>query len=295
MTILKKIILPIFLLSQIYCCAQDSVFYQNVEWSPDGKKICSEAILKKGNSISYSGFILNLKNNSIEKKIADATFPAWSHDGKWIGFSKVKNRLSDIWLVNLKSGDSLQLTETHSRNTGLSFSPDSKKICFSSDRNGRLNLYIMKINGSDLEQITFDTVKYFNPVWNPKKNEIVYFREKGDGRDKIYKLNLSGKKEIKITDDSLHNYYPGWFPDGKRIIYTTINPGDSGSYKQTAQIGYNEVNRKLIPNTKDRGFSRVSPKGEKIAFIQGNFPVNQIYISNIDGTNKKCITCSLKW
>jgi len=99
--------------------------------------------------------------------------------------------------MNVKTGDSIQLTNVPSRNTGVTFSPDGKKICFSSDRNGGLNLFVMNLNGDSLQQLTSDTVKYYNPVWSPATDEIVYFRERGDGRDKIYMIKLSDRKKYR--------------------------------------------------------------------------------------------------
>ncbi len=147
--------------------AQDSTFYQNVEWSPDGKKLCTETMTREGNGINFQSYIINLDGNVIERKIANTVFPSWSPDGKHVAYSKItgiKNG-SDIWMMNVATGDTAQLTNVPSRNTGVSFSPDGKKICFSSDRDGRPNVYAMNINGNGLEKITTDTFRYLNPVW----------------------------------------------------------------------------------------------------------------------------------
>src|SRR5436190_13990853 len=128
--------------------AQDSIFYQNVEWSPDGKKICAEAIGKLGNQFPSDGYIINLAEKRIETKIPGAFFPAWSHDGKFIAYSKKNSSLhgADIWLMSTATGDSTRLTNHTSRNSGVSFSPDGRKICFSSDRAGGYNLYLMNVD-----------------------------------------------------------------------------------------------------------------------------------------------------
>ncbi len=277
--------------------AQDTTFYQNAEWSPDGRKIVTEAIKKSGNNISFESYIVNLATGAVERKIGAAVFPAWSPDGKYVAYSKrtgIKNG-ADIWMMNVATGDTQQLTNVPSGNSGVCFSPDGKRICFSSDRDGRNNLYVMGIDGSGLEKITVDTFRYYNPVWSPKTNEIVYYRERGDNKDKVFMMRLADKKEIKVTNDTLHDIYPGWMPGGKEIIYTFTDPsGSNTNGSQVAVVGVNGNNKRIIPGIAPAFFARVSADGKQIAFIRGRWPQNNIYIANMDGSNVQCMTCNLK-
>ncbi len=275
--------------------AQDSVFYQNVEWSPNGRKIVTETIKKITNGILFNSYIIDVSTGTVERKIANTVFPAWSRDGKYIAYSKmtgVKNG-SDIWMMNITTGDTTQVTSVPSRNTGVSFSPDGKRVCFSSDREGNLNLYISGTDGTGLQKITTDTFKYYNAVWSPKKDEIVYFRERGDGRDKVFMLSLADKKEVKVTNDTLHNVYPSWLPNGKDITYAFSNPILNDDIRQIAIIGVNGSNKRIVPAIAGAFFARISADGKKIAFTKGKWPQSNIFIANIDGSNVQCLTCNV--
>jgi len=294
-----KIVISVCLniLITIQCFSQDSIFYQNIEWSPDGEKICIEAITRLSKGIASASYIVNLSDLTIERKIENSFFPSWSADGRFIGYSKSRlpGRGSEIWLTNIITGDSVRLTNDTARNSGVSFSPDGKKICFTSDISGRQSIYIMNLDDRSTEKITSDTFKYYNPVWSPKGDKIVCYRERGDGRDKIFVIKLSDKKIVKVTDDTLHNFYPGWLPDGKRIVYTTLDPSNrNGNSSQTAFIESNGKHKQLIPNTAGAFFARVSPDNKKLAFIKGRWPMSNVYIAGIDGTNPVCITCKLR-
>ena len=276
--------------------AQDSVFYQNAEWSPDGKKICVQAIMRSGSDIHSDGYIIDLAHNSIERKIPGAFFPSWSRDGKFVAYSKrnSSSRGSDIWLMNSATGDTIRLTHDTARTSGVSFSPDGKRMCFSSDKGGGQNLYVMNSDGSHVERITFDTARYFNPVWSPKGDMIVYYRELGDRRDKVYALNLKDRKEKKVTDDTLHNTFPGWLPDGYTISYTMSDLFSKEHVpSQVALIDADGHNMHIIKNTAGYFCSRVSPDGKKIAAIKGHWPASDVYIANIDGSDPVCVTCNL--
>ncbi len=277
--------------------AQDSTFYQNVEWSPNGKMFCTEAIIKQGRGVRFESYIINISGATIEKTVPGTVFPSWSPDGKYIAYSKltgIKNG-SDIWMMDVKTGDTTQLTNVPSRNTGVSFAPDGKRICFSSDRDGRQNVYVMNIDGSGLQKITTDTFKYYNPVWSPAGEKIVYYRERGDGHDKVCVTDLINKQEILVTNDTMHNIYPGWNPNGKAVIYAACYaaPHDETG-RLIAQINISDNSKKFFPVTANAFFARISANGKKLAFIKGGFPKTDIYIADIDGKNVQCVTCGLK-
>jgi len=129
---MRKIFTCILLIKTCLSSSQDTAFYQNVEWSPDGKKICTQVIHHSNSTISFEGYIIDITGKNIERKIPGALFPAWSPDGKFIAYSKrnTSPHGSDIWIMNVSTGDTTQLTNDTSRNSGLSFSPDGKKYVF---------------------------------------------------------------------------------------------------------------------------------------------------------------------
>ena len=90
---MKKLFTCLLLVCVHDAFAQDSMFYQNVEWSPDGKKVCTEAIRNLGNQFPSDAYIINLAEKKIETKIPGAFFPTWSHDGKFVAYSKKNSSL----------------------------------------------------------------------------------------------------------------------------------------------------------------------------------------------------------
>ena len=94
----------------------------------------------------------------------DANAPAWSPVDNRIAFwSGIENQYGQVWIINADGSDSAQLTEECSRrnNDDPSWSPDGKKILFSTGRSGRNELWMMDANGgnetriSDIDAVPF--------------------------------------------------------------------------------------------------------------------------------------------
>lgn len=77
-------------------------------------------------------------------------FPSMSPDGAHITFTW----RGDIWLVSSDGGNARRLTSHPADDLRTAWSPDGERIAFTSDRDGYLNIYMMNIDGSDVQRIT---------------------------------------------------------------------------------------------------------------------------------------------
>ena len=84
-------------------------------FSPDGKKI---AVYGKGEDGYLDLFVMNANGKDIENITHDSIeqySPSWSPDGKWLAYTGGDKSNYDIWIVNLKSGQRLRLTNDPKR------------------------------------------------------------------------------------------------------------------------------------------------------------------------------------
>ena len=99
----------------------------------------------------------------------DVTSGTWldldvAPDGRTIAFSL----LGDIYLVPFAGGDAKAITSGIAWDMQPAFSPDGKKIAFTSDRAGGDNLWTMNADGSDPKQVTKESYRLVNePAWDP--------------------------------------------------------------------------------------------------------------------------------
>jgi TolB protein len=104
----------------------------------------------------------------------DANAPSWSPIDNKIGFwSGIENQFGQVWTINSDGTGSKQLTEdcTHRNSDDPSWSPDGKKIIFSTGRSGRNELWMMDADGSNEKKISDIEAGPFpgRAAWQPKK------------------------------------------------------------------------------------------------------------------------------
>jgi Tol biopolymer transport system component len=153
-------------------------------WSPGGEKIVFVGVAG-GRSDLY---LTNIKTGRLEKLTEDDyddRDPGWSPDGKTIVFSSDRPSGEDkdtnyvygsynVFLLELESKNIKSLTRTGENNLSPTFSPDGKKICFSSTRNGISNLYIQELDSQKTYPITDVLTGCFTPSWSKDGEKIAF-------------------------------------------------------------------------------------------------------------------------
>ncbi|HSV12609.1 MAG TPA: hypothetical protein VLI90_00005 [Tepidisphaeraceae bacterium] len=127
------------------------------------------------------------------------------------------------------------MTDNDAYDAECAYSPDGKFICFTSNRGGDLDVYVMHADGSHVVQITKTPGYDGGPFFSPDGKSLVY-RADRKGKDllQIYvgDLNFDRNGEItgikaehQLTDDANVNWGPYWHPDGQHVIYATSKHG----------------------------------------------------------------------
>jgi Tol biopolymer transport system component len=133
----------------------------NVHWSPDGRQF---AFTGRG-AKDIAVFVANSDGSNshqvshVPEEEGAAQGPVWSGDGRRLAIqvsSRTRKNYSHIWLVDVASGESHKLaphTEDYLDETPSWF-PDGKHLAFQSNRTGRMEVWIMKADGTNARQVT---------------------------------------------------------------------------------------------------------------------------------------------
>ncbi|MGH2375579.1 MAG: Ig-like domain-containing protein [bacterium] len=159
-------------------------------------------------------------SNAVVVANAGAASPAWSPDGARIAFER-----GDIWVVDAAGGNPTDLTNDPAWDGWPAWSPDGSRIAFASNRDGRVELYLMNIDGTGVVRLTNDVGFAGRPAWSPDGATIVFNCVVEAGNPDICAVSADGTGFARLTSEPGWDHSPAWSPDGSSIAFATARYG----------------------------------------------------------------------
>ena len=119
------------------------------------------------------------------------------------------------------------------------FSPDGRRVAFTSDRTGAWEIWLSDPDGSNLSQLTSmgeQATGTGAPHWSPDGSQIV-FASDAEGQFEIYVISTAGGKPRRLTTDPAFDHGPRFSRDGKWIYFNSQRTGDYRVFRMPATGG----------------------------------------------------------
>jgi len=227
-------------------------------WSPDGTKIAFTALNDRFRDI----FVYDIEHDStynLNLDLYDDMDPHWYPDSKRLVFSSDRphpdsaiyyNREYgnyNLFTIDIETEEIVPVACGPGQNREPVVSPDGRKICFVSNRNGIDNLYLTDVDSPRTFAITDILTNAESPSWSPDGKQIAFSSFNNRGQD-IYLL-----KDIKPAGDN-GVLEPTGFVKGEYLNnWKKEAPGDSSFTKidsdfaalrlvDSTEVGYSFVN-----------------------------------------------------
>jgi Tol biopolymer transport system component len=197
--------------------------------------------------------------------------PAVSRQGNRLAYA-VRKSHTGIWRVDLrdpgrKPGTPFKLFSSTRNDLTPAYSPDGKRIAFSSNRSGNLGIWVSSSDGSNAVQLTSSGQEYaWQPRWSPDGRSIVFSGEVRGNPD-IYVISADGGAPRRLTTDPAIDKWPCWSRDGQSIYFVSNRSGSFQIWKMPANDGEAV---QITPNKESRDLPQESPDGEFLYYQKGD-------------------------
>ena len=235
--------------------------------------------------------------------------PSWSPDGKRIAFVSDRDghvnirgwSNYEIYVMDADGRNQQNVTNDPSNDGSPSWSPDGKRIVFSSDRDNNrdhnIEIYVMDADGSNQQRLTNNLTEDQDPSWSPDGKRIA-FSARRDGHFKndfgityeIYVMDADGKNEQRLTENRNNDWNSSWSPDGKRIAVQSDRKGDVVNWAIYVMDADGGNPQRLTENRVSDRHPSWSPDGKRIAFMSYRDENAEIYVMDADGGNQQNLT-----
>ena len=172
--------------------------------SPDGKRNVFTS-LKDGDLDIYT---MNVDGSNLKKLTTTPGYdggPWWSPDGTKIVYRAwhpvgdslavyrdllaqrlVRPNKMELWVMDADGGNQRQVTQLGGANFGPSWTPDGKRLIFSSNyrqpRSGNFDLFLVNLDGTGLEQVTTQETFDGFPMFSPDGRKLVWASNRHDAK-----------------------------------------------------------------------------------------------------------------
>jgi Tol biopolymer transport system component len=169
------------------------------------------------------------------------------------------------------------------------WSPDGKRIAFTSNRFGTADIFVMNADGTQQRPVVRDDgADEWWPAWSPDGKLIAFVSDRdNDGeRGQIYSVELATRHVTRLTYSDADDYGPAWSADD-RIAF--VRNEDEGGQIHVMNSDGNGVTR-VVADDEDHATPAWSPDSTKIAFVGGETDDGFIDVVNADGTGRVRLT-----
>ncbi len=246
--------------------------------------------------VSAPGADFNYKNHQFSTNEGTWMNLDVSPDGKTIVF----DLLGDIYSMPITGGKAKAIRSGIPFEIQPRFSPDGKKIAFTSDAGGGDNIWVMNTDGSEAKAVTKEKFRLLNnPYWTPDGNYMVarkhFTSQRSLGAGEIWQYHISGGSGVQLTkrkNDQQDVNEPCISPDGKYLYYSEdVYPGGFFQYNKDPNKQIYAIKRYAFETGETGIITRgpggaarpqVSRDGKKLAFVKRVRTKTVLYLHDLE-------------
>ena len=286
--------------------------------------------------LSHAGFALALVGGSASAaesaswNVGSPAFGAQAltadldvREGTWMnvdvspdGQSLVFDLLGDIYQLPIEGGEAFALTSGLAWDMQAQFSPDGKRIAFTSDRAGGDNIWTLDLESGETHQVTYESFRLLNsPSWSPDgrfiaaRKHFTTSRSLGTGEVWLYDSqgdeSVLGQRVVARPSETFQKEQgePAFAPDGSAIYFVrNVSPGNTFIYHEDSNTELFQIRKVDLASAEidtvaggPGGAVRPtpSPDGTKLAYVKRVRAQSRLFIMDLASGEERMVYAEL--
>src|SRR3989449_1018425 len=192
--------------------------------------------------------------------------PQLSPDGKWVAYTVTEQPLKDnrgttrIWLADVATGQSRELTAGPGSDRQPRWAPDGKTLAFVSTRQNGAQLWVLPLAGGEARRVTSLPDGVFDPVWLPDGKALLVTSDiKWPAAQEIDRRAGDYPTEARLWTGLFYRHWDDWRVGKRQHVFRVGLAGDGA--KDLTPVDHD------VPTiaTGGDGDVAVAPDGREIA------------------------------
>jgi TolB protein len=157
--------------------------------------------------VEPNGDVVNSLQPFISTSFLDTT---WTPDGTQLTVLNGTDWSNSIELIT-PQGEFGQRYSKFKLHREPAWSPDGSILAFSSNEEGKYNIYILYADGTYFARMTAGVGDNRHPTWSPDGTQIAFSSNRGGNWD-IYVITMDKSRQTRLTTDPTDEIEPSWRP-----------------------------------------------------------------------------------
>ena len=192
-----------------------------VAWAPDGHTIAFVA--KKGPRDRI--LLWDMYDKKLKKSIDFGDLEViesldFAPDSRRLAFVGTGSGQSDIYFVEVGSGELTQITGTPQREDHPAWSPDGSQLAFSAKYRGQFDIRVHELASGRTRPLITSPTDDLWPQWLPEGNKILFVSTRERIND-LFVFDIETGEEYRLTRTVSGVMSPALSPDGRQIVLAT--------------------------------------------------------------------------
>ena len=178
-----------------------SGFGRSFAWAPDGDRIAFVAKYHDANYLLEVNILTEELTEYFELDFDNVTSPDYDGSGERIIFSALKEGQTDLYIIELLTGEIDRLTFDPFNDTHPSWHPTTGKIVYTSERGGKNRLTLIDFNSNMERVLTNGPYNAISPTWI-LGGESILFCSDAQGIYDVYELEIVEKTSTQENTEA---------------------------------------------------------------------------------------------